>query len=91
MKSERRGKRINELDEIDREFFRKEMAMRHKRWVPTFKYKKDMNTIDMSESACGTGEERPFDTIRGVQSLFEEHNREVQQTNRGRIIRIPKI
>jgi hypothetical protein len=76
IKSGRRRKKANELDQIDREFLKKEIAMQNRRWVPRFAREKAASSIEMGESVTLLPEENRLDTIRDIQSVFEEHNRE---------------
>ena len=65
--------------------------MRNRRITSYHRQDKKGQTIDMNESTLipyeGTGE----DTIRDIQSVFEQHNKEASQARRGRIIKVPKI
>lgn len=65
--------------------------MQNKRWVPKYRKEKKSSTIDVSESTMVSMEENRYDTMRDIQSVFEEHNRECFETKRGRIINIPRF
>lgn len=75
MKSQRRGKPVNELDEIDKQFFRKERLKPRNRYIPGYNPKKIGEVEDSPDRDVSGGEEMPVDAIRGVRAIFQEHNK----------------
>lgn len=65
--------------------------MRNRKVNILFKEQKKNQTIDVTESTLVPYEGTSEDTIRDIQSVFEQHNKEASETRKGRIIRIPKI
>ena len=65
--------------------------MRNRRITSYHRQEKKSQTIDLSESTIVPYEGTGQDTIRDIQSVFEQHNREASEKRRGRIIKIPQI
>ena len=76
MKKGRRDKNINELDEIDKEFKKKWMALTSKKWIPTRKDQKKGRSSSKgkmkikAEILSTPTKEGKYDAIKEVKSIF---------------------
>ncbi len=76
MKSIKKKKKINEFDEIDKEFKKKEMVLTARKWVPKKRKERTNSVAEMKAELSGTLNEGKLDPIKAIQKIFEEHNRE---------------
>lgn len=74
MKSLRRKKKINELDEIDKEFKKKEMVLTARKWIPKKRRERTSSVAELKPEPAS--HDARTDPIRSIQSIFEQHNRE---------------
>lgn len=91
IKSVRRKKKINDFDEIDKEFKKKEMIMTARKWVPKKRKERTNSVMEIKSEQSGNGNDGKPDPIKAIQMIFQEHNRECLETKKGRLIKIPKI
>lgn len=97
MKKSKNNKKLNELDEIDKEFKKKWLALTAKKYVPKSESRKKSKTDQRGrskskmESYYNPVSEFKYDPIQEVKSIFELHNRETSNTKKGRFIKIPNI
>ena len=91
VKTERKRKKGNDLDEIDREFRRKLIEMRNRRGSNRYRQDKKIGSMDLTESTLVPYEGTSEDTIRDIQSVFEQHNKEAVEKRRGRVIQVPRL
>ena len=82
---------MNDFDEIDKEFKKKEMLLTAKKFVPKKRKERKNSIVEVKPDPLGWTSERRVDPIKAVTKIFEQHNRECMETKKGRLIRIPKI
>ena len=82
---------MNDFDEIDKEFKKKEMLLTAKKWVPKKRKERKTSVTELKADPLGWTAEKKVDPIKAVTRIFERHNRECMESKKGRMIRIPKI
>jgi hypothetical protein len=70
VKSVKRKKKINEFDEIDKEFKKKEMVLTARKWVPKKRKERTNSVIEMKAEAAGLLSEGKPDPIKSIQKIF---------------------
>lgn len=75
VRSERKKKKVNELDEIDKEFKKKEMVLTARKWVPKKRKERNNSVLELKSELGGGAESGKIDPLRAIQKIFEEHNR----------------
>lgn len=101
MKKKKDKKKINEFDEIDKEFKKKWLALTTKKWIPRGDSKKKSDGDKSSLGKTKIQEQKKlyyapvnmlkYDPIQEVKSIFENYNREASVNKKGRLIKIPDI
>jgi hypothetical protein len=74
VRSERKKKNVNELDEIDKEFKKKEMVLTARKWVPKKRKERNSSVLELKCELVGGTESGKADPIRAIQKIFEDLN-----------------
>lgn len=67
---------MNEFDEIDKEFNKKDMALTARKWVPKKHKDRNNSVAEIKLDSSGAVADGKVDPIRAIQHIFQLHNKE---------------